>query len=163
LLSFRPVDPESDRAFILELHCLSNYASYPAWSRNKPFREHLQHWLGTEQPAVFYRRLIESLDDPRTIAEIWEEAGRAAAFLWVSFEDLPDYDIVAAELNDIVVIPEKQRIGIGRVMMHHAESLAREHGATILRSDTGADNTARRALLENNGFESYRIRYEKHL
>jgi len=99
--------------------------------------------------------------DERTIAEIWEEDGRIVGYLWVTFSDIPDYDLTIAEVMDIAVADEYRRRGVGRVMLHHAEDIARKHGAALLRSDTGIENVASQKLHEKMGYNPYRIGYEK--
>jgi GNAT superfamily N-acetyltransferase len=47
---------------------------------------------------------------------------------------------------DIAVALDYQRKGIGIMMLRHIEELAKERGATLLRSDTGIENMASQKL-----------------
>lgn len=50
---------------------------------------------------------------------------------WVTFNDLPDYDITIAEVMDIAVASAYQRQSIGLKMMRHIEDIACKRGATF--------------------------------
>jgi ribosomal protein S18 acetylase RimI-like enzyme len=64
---------------------------------------------------------------------------------------------------DIEVVPSHQRIGIGTLLLQHAESLARERGAVVLRSETAVKNEASQVLYKKLGFSPDRVRLEKTL
>jgi ribosomal protein S18 acetylase RimI-like enzyme len=162
MLSFRPIDLEADRDFILDMHCLGNYESETPWARATPYRAYREAWLTTPQPASFVKMLCDSIDRG-AIAEIWEEAGKPAGFLWLSFNEIEGYGLTVAELNDIEVAPERQRVGIGTIMLQHAEDLARERGAKLLRSETGVENVPSQGVHEKAGFKVYGYRLEKRL
>ena len=157
----RPVDLERDRDFVLELHCLGNFEGDPDWFRGADFEAYRTKWLGTSQPADFLRSLTDSSNDSRTIVEVWEEDGRPVGFLWVRFYEIGGYGLTVAEVADIAVVPERQRLGTGSAMLTHAEELARQRGAHLLRADVGSGNTASRALHATRGFEPARLTYEK--
>jgi ribosomal protein S18 acetylase RimI-like enzyme len=101
------------------------------------------------------------MKDTRTIAEVLEEDGSTAGYLWVTFTDVQDYNITIAGIMDIAVAPNYQRKGIGTMMLRHIEELAKRRKATLLRSDTGIENVASQKLHEGLGFKPYRICYEK--
>ncbi len=82
-------------------------------------------------------------------------------FLWVTFSEVTGYEISLAEIRDLELSPTHQRRGIGRLMLKSAERVARAAGATALRSETGVQNDASRALHAKGGFETYRVLYEK--
>ena len=157
----RPVDLESDRDLVFELHCLGNYEGDPDWFRGAEFEAYRTKWLSTSQPAGFLQSLADSSNDSRTIAEVWEEDGGALGFLWVRFYEIGGYGLTVAEVADIAVVPERQRLGTGSAMLTHAEELARQRGTHLLRADVGSGNTASRALHTARGFEPARLTYEK--
>lgn len=138
-----------------------NYHNDPSWATGGPFERHLKGWLTTPQPDQFLSSLAESLEDDSTIAEIWEDGDRPVAFLWVTFHEIESYSISYAEVRDLEVAPDFQRRGIGLRLLERAEKLARERGAVLLRSETGAGNTASRRLHEKHGFGEFRVQYEK--
>lgn len=99
--------------------------------------------------------------DNRTVAEMLVNGKNVAGYVWVTFEDIPDYGITIAEIMDIAVDSHYQRQGVGLKIMRHVETEAKERGATLLRSDTGIENAASQRLHEKTGFKPYRIHYEK--
>jgi L-amino acid N-acyltransferase YncA len=48
-------------------------------------------------------------------------------------------------------------------MIKHVEDLARERGATVLRSGTGIENTASRELHAKLGFQTCHMDFEKEI
>ncbi len=163
MLSHRPADLTADRDFLLEMHCLGNYESDTPWARARPYVAYREEWLRTPQPQGFLDALRRSLAEARTIAEVWEEDGRPVGFLWVGLTEIEGYAVTVADVNDIEVAPQDQRRGIGTLMLQHAEALARERGAQLMRSETGIENEASQALHARLGFDVYRLQYEKAL
>jgi GNAT superfamily N-acetyltransferase len=168
MLRHRPADLDVDREALLEFHCLGNYHSDSPWARTMPYEDYRDKWLSTSQPAQFLAAVRRSLDDARTIVEIWEDGDSAGllvpvAFLWLGFTDMRDYEVAVAEVNDIAVAPERQGEGLGRAVLRFAEQQARVRGANILRSETGVENLTSQGLHQSEGFETYRYLYEKRL
>jgi GNAT superfamily N-acetyltransferase len=167
MLSSRKIDIEADRDTLLELHCRINYESATPLVRGEPYEQYRMKWLSTSpsQPEIFLKDLAESMTDERTIAEIWEDGGAVVlvGYLWVKFSDLRwgDEDLTIAEVYDLAVTEDYQRRGIGRKLLAHAEQLARERGADILRSGTGIENTISQKLHTSSAFKTYYIQYEK--
>jgi len=161
MLSPRKIDIKADKDTLLELHCRINYESESPWARTVPFEQYREKWLSTSQTKTFLGDLAESMADERTITEIWEDDHVCVGYLWVTFSSVRDYNLTIAEVRDIAVVEEYQRRGIGRRMLEHAEQLARDRGAHLLRSETGTDNTASQGLHVNFAFKPYRIQYEK--
>ncbi|MFQ6107005.1 MAG: GNAT family N-acetyltransferase [Thermoplasmata archaeon] len=161
MLRFRDVDVRADRELLLELHCRINYESETPLARTMPYDAYRKKWLSTSQTERFLSDLRESLGDERTIAEILEDDGEVIGYVWVTFMDIEDYDITAAEVMDIMVTLEHGRQGIGSKLMERIKELAAARGASVIRSDTGIENVASRSLHEKHGFRPYRIHYEK--
>jgi len=157
----RAIDLNNDRAALLEFHCRINYENDSTWARTMPFTLYGQRWLNTPRPEEFLAALATSMMDKRTIAEVWEDEKAVVGYLWVVFIDLNDYNLTFAEVNDMAVVPEYQRLGIAFEMLAHSERLARERGAHLLRSGTGIENIASQKLHEKYGFKTYRLQYEK--
>jgi GNAT superfamily N-acetyltransferase len=101
------------------------------------------------------------MKEPRTIAEILEDEGRKVGYLWVTFTDIQDYNIVVAAIMDIIVTEDYRRRGVGTMMLKRIEKMAEDRGATLLRSDTGVENKASQRFHESFGFRVYRLSYEK--
>ncbi len=157
----RRIDIGKDRDILLEFHCRINYDSETPYARDVAYERYRDRWLHTSQPDAFLSHLAETMQDERTIAEILEDDGVAVGYLWVTFHDVPDYGLTIGEVMDIAVAPEYQRQGIGRQMLRRAEVVARKHGSTLLRSDTGIENVASQRLHESLDFQPHRLSYEK--
>lgn len=163
MLSYRPADTVKDRDFILSMHSLGRFENDSASVRLGDLGAYRSWWGHTAQSDEYIDLVSQSLEDERTIAEIWEEDGRPVAFLWVVFSRIAGYEVTVAEVNDLEVAPSHQRLGIGTMLLQHAESLAREHGADLLRAETGVDNDAYQGLHRKLGMVPYRLRFEKRL
>ena len=163
MLTIRPVNVQTDREILLELHCNGNYESETPWARTISYEEYQKKWLRTGQLESFLAHLAESTEDARTIAEVWEENGTVAGYIWVTFKDVKDYEVTIAEVNDIAVSKSHRRKGIGTKILQHVEQLVRERGAHLLRSEAGIENVASDQLHLKAGFKPYRIEYEKAL
>jgi ribosomal protein S18 acetylase RimI-like enzyme len=129
--------------------------------RKLPYERYREKWLSTSQPESFLSDLAKTMKENRTIAEILEIDNAKVGYLWVTFTDVQDYGMTIAGIMDIAVARDYQRRGIGTAMLRHVEELAKERGATLLRSDTGIENLASQKLHGSFGFKPYRIHYEK--
>jgi len=161
LFRFRRININEDRDFLLEFHCRINFESETPYARKLPYEEYREKWLSTSQPESFLSDLAKKMKENRTIAEILEIDSVKVGYLWVTFTDVQDYGMTIAGIMDIAVARDYQRRGIGTTMLRHVEELAKEQGATLLRSDTGIENLASQKLHESCGFRPYRIHYEK--
>ena len=161
MLTQRPVDPDRDRDALLELHCASNYGSETRWARRAPYEAYRAAWLASGQPETYLAGLARSRGDPRTIAEMWEDDGDVVGHVRASFHDVEGYGLTFAEIDDVSIFPRYRRRGVGLAMLQRVETLAKERGASWLRSDAGVENTASRALHAKHGFRKYHVGYEK--
>jgi GNAT superfamily N-acetyltransferase len=163
-MKIRKIDLEKDRATLLEFHSLTNYESTGRILRHSyAFPEYSKIWLNSNGVAEYLKAMAKSLEDKRTIAEIWEEKGQTVAYIWVRFSDYPAWEATVAEIDDILVIPEYQGKGIATKIIKHVEKTARERGAVILRSGTGIENIKSQGLHKKTGFETCRVEFEKQL
>jgi ribosomal protein S18 acetylase RimI-like enzyme len=162
MLSQRPIHLDEDRQLVLDLACQASYESVPDWLRSENYRAYRDFWLNSSLAEDLIRDLRSSLDDDRTIAEVWLEENKPAGILWVTFTDSP-YEVVIARLRDLVVAPDHQRRGIGSLMLKAAEDVAHERGARVLRAETGVENNASQALYGRHGFNVVSLVYEKAL
>jgi ribosomal protein S18 acetylase RimI-like enzyme len=161
MLRYRAVDVKRDEKILLEFHCRINYESETPYARTVPYEQYRKKWLSTSQPREYLSHLAATMKDERTMAEILEDKGSVVGYLWVTFNDIHDYNLTIAEIMDIAVASSHQRRGIGLSMLRRIEEVARRKGATLIRSDTGVENTASQKLHEKFGFKPYRIHYEK--
>jgi GNAT superfamily N-acetyltransferase len=110
---------------------------------------------------VYLSDLARTMKENTTIAEILEDDDSEVGYLWVTFTDIQDYSLTIAGIMEVAVTPEYQRRAIGTMILKHVMELAKERGATLLRSDTGIENTASQKLHESLWFKPYRLNYEK--
>ena len=157
----RRVLVDSDRATLLDFHCCVNYASDSPWAKAVPFDEYRERWLSTPQTETYLSDLAQSLEDERTIAEIWENNGVPIGYVWARFTDIPEHGFTFAELWDLIVVPAYRRRGIASKMLLHVEELARSRGAHALRSAAAWETGASRGLHTKLGFNPIEMRYEK--
>lgn len=161
MFEYRDIDVKRDRAFLLSFHCRINYESETPYARRMGYEKYQEKWLSTPQPERYLSDLTESVKDERTIAELVMVDGEIAGYLWVTFREVPGYEVIIAEIMDIAVSPAYQRRGVGQQIMRRIENKARQAGATLLRSDTGVENTASQNLHRDMDFRTYKIHYEK--
>ena len=157
----RKIRIPEDRQAVVELHCEINYACESSWIHEAPYPACRRAWIESQQPESFLESLETSLEDPRTIAEVWFEGDLVSGYSWVTFTVVPNYDLVIAEIHDLAVHRDFRRRGLGDKILAYLEQVCRSAGAHILRSGTGAANPASIARHEKHGFGPYRVEYEK--
>ena len=77
--------------------------------------------------------------------------------------DWPEYNATSAEIDDIMVAPAYQRRCLATQIIERVERLARERGATLLRSRIGVENNASQGLHAKFDFKTSALEYEKEL
>lgn len=79
------------------------------------------------------------------------EDGRPVGFatLFVTYDTLTVGQIVT--LNDIYVVPEYRRLGVGRALLESSRGYCRDHGFTRLEWVTAPDNAAAQGFYESMG------------
>jgi len=161
----RTINIEADKSLILEFHCQTNFASDSPWARKISYEHYREKWFSTSQPEDFYTYLTETIQDRKTIAELWidEETNQVVGYVWVVFHEVEEYGLSIAEINDLLVAPVFQGRGIGLQMLQYVEEKATEQGANLIRSETGIENRPSQRLHEKFGFHTYRILFEKKL
>ncbi|MBT7858833.1 MAG: GNAT family N-acetyltransferase [Gemmatimonadetes bacterium] len=157
----RKIRISEDRQAVLELHCEINYACDSPWIQAAPYPAYRRKWIESQQPEGFLKSLERSLEDHRTIAEVWCEGDLVCGYCWATFTDVPDYNLVIAEIHDLAVHRDFRRRGLGDGIIAYLEQVCRSAGAHVLRSGTGAANPASIAMHEKHGFGPYRVEYEK--
>lgn len=165
MIRHRKIDISKDKETLLDYHCEINYECESDFGKQMPYELYRKKWLNAEkQVEEFVLALSNSMDDNRTIAEILEDDGGATlGYIWVTFTDIIDYNLVIAEINEIAVSKQYRNTGIGTYAIEYIEKLVKIKGATILRSGTSYGNNMSKKLHEHCGFHTYRIEYEKEL
>jgi ribosomal protein S18 acetylase RimI-like enzyme len=75
----------------------------------------------------------------------------------VSYEQ----DVSRVVVQNIYVVPGRQRQGIGSALLSAAEDALRDSGADAVVLETMADNDAARAFYRRHGYEPHRVELEK--
>ena len=161
MIEFRRIDPEADKAFVLDVRVQTLFQDETPWARSPGLPSYRRWYLSTRHPEQFMKLLTRSLRDPRTIADIIELDGTPAGFVWATFVEVKESDFSYVEINSMGLQPEFQRQGIGRVTAAHVDEIAIANGAKGVRSFAGVQNEASQAFHLSLGFEPIEIRYEK--
>lgn len=161
-MNIRKIDIEKDKQTLLDFQCTTNYESAsPLLRKTYTFKKYREIFMQSPGPDEFLSDLTASMNDKRTIAELWEDKTSIVVYVWVVFHDWEE--TTGAEIKDILVIPEYQRRGIAIQVIKHVEELARKCSATWLRSGTGIENLASQRLHKKSGFYTYHMEFEKEL
>jgi len=159
VLSQRPIDLPNDESFLMDLACQASFDSGDLWTRSQPYKAYRDRWLESPLPRAFVRDLQDSLEDSRTVAEVWQEDGQPAGFLWLCFADSP-FGFTSALLRQLTVAMTHQRRGIGTLMLKSAVERCRQHGAKFVRVETGVDDEASQVIYGREGFRVVRLAFE---
>ena len=161
MLTQHVVNVDKDRDILLKLHCEANYESETPWVRQMSYETYREEWAASGQSETYLASLSSSLDDSRTIAELWRDDGEDVGYVWVTFHDVDGYGLTFAEVDDITVLQSHRRRGVGDAMLQHVESLAKERGAIWIRAETGIEAAASHALHAKRGFYQFRVGFEE--
>jgi GNAT superfamily N-acetyltransferase len=120
----------------------------------------LQLWRAYQE---FYR--VSDIDEARNrahVAEIRENPvlghihlalarGEPVGFSTIYYTYASTRACKVALLNDLFVVPEQRRAGIGRALLEHALGFAREQGIRYVRWSTAASNADAQRLYDGYG------------
>jgi GNAT superfamily N-acetyltransferase len=101
--------------------------------------------------------------DGLEVALIAWSAGEASGFACLRVTPAIGSNVAHTLLTELYVRPQFRRHGVASALIHRAESLAREQGATELLLFTGRQNMQAQAFYERLGFESRYVTYQKPL
>lgn len=77
--------------------------------------------------------------------------------------DRYEVDCIRGLVENLYVVPEYRRSGIGSALLSAAESRLRERGVEILSLEAMADNEDARRFYRQHGYEPHRVEFEKRL
>ncbi|ERI91360.1 acetyltransferase, GNAT family [Clostridiales bacterium oral taxon 876 str. F0540] len=165
MVRHRRIDISKDKDTLVEYHCEINYECESDFGKQIPYEVYRRKWLNTKkQVKEFIEAICNSMSDNRTIAEILEDDnGADLGYIWVTFTDITDYNLIIAEIREIYVLEKYRNNGVGTYAVEYIEKAAKIKGANILRSGTGYGNINSKNLHEHCGFKPYRVEYEKEL
>lgn len=87
--------------------------------------------------------------------------GQRTGFLHLQLQRDFFSGVRACHVSDLAVMPEHESRGIGRALLAHAETWARQHRCKLLTLAVFPGNTRARALYERNGFAADLLRMAK--
>ena len=165
ILTHRRIDIERDRDYILECHCEINYECDCPWKRKMKYEDYRKEWFSLKgQIAEFLGAVVDSMSDPRTVAEIIEDGeGKTVGYLWAPFYEDTENGFKVSDIQDLYVKIEYRQKGIGTELIRYVEDAARENGADVVRSGTGCEDIASINLHKKLGYYTYRYEFEKKL
>jgi ribosomal protein S18 acetylase RimI-like enzyme len=104
----------------------------------------------TPDADYYARRLGELIEAGETTGLIAGSGPEGFALL--RFRPSLNADALDAHLEELYVVPERRREGIGQAILEAAMDAAREAGAARIDLGTSVDDTAARSLYEKLGF-----------
>lgn len=114
------------------------------------FNAEFDEWA--PEPAILARRVRTLLeDDEITVLLAGDEAEGVAV---LRFRPSLWREALECYLEELYVVPDRRRQGIGRALMEAAMELARSKGVVDMHLATGEDDAAARALYESLGFDN---------
>lgn len=128
-----------------------------------PYADYQAEWFSLRgQIEAFYSYLQTSAAHPYTIAEILEtENGETVGYFWAPFVVDTESGFCFVDVQDLYIEEAYRNRDIASELLQYAEDLARQHGAKVIRSGTGCENTRSIALHEKLGFSPYHYEFEK--
>ena len=163
-LRHRDADLSHDRDLLLDYHCHTDYVSESPLETLPEYADYRAAWLESPQPEEYLSALRQTVQDPRGLVKLLlDEDNTPIGYFWVTFTDVPSYNFAFAEIQDLYVVEGQRRTGLGSAVLAYVEVKVKEAGVRVLRSGTGAGNTASIRLHEKGGFRMYRYEFEKRI
>ena len=113
-----------------------------------------QRFYGVEQPdearnREFFRRFLAPSDDGLLLGawEAGEPVGHACLYWFFTSTSAAE----SVLMNDLYVVPEARRRGVGRALIDASATVARERGAHHLEWTTAPDNETAQRLYDATG------------
>ena len=143
---------DDDDEFILSLVPRFVEFALPAWRRRHECIEGIRNDLLKhldDQPANSYLFVAEDVD------------GNRVGF--IHLQRTADFFTGRSNchISDLAVAPDHERTGVGRALLAHAETWAREHHCHLMTLAVFPGNTGARALYEANGYAPDLLRLAK--
>jgi ribosomal protein S18 acetylase RimI-like enzyme len=109
----------------------------------------------------------QKVSDPTALVLVAFRAGHPVGFLYGQELHRPanpfTSELRVLYVEQVVVLPERRRSGVGRALFHAAERAAGNRGLDGVRLETSSQNKAAHRFFERLGYESYSVRLKKDL
>ena len=96
--------------------------------------------------AINEERLLWQFDNENRPMYVYEEAGVLCGYYSLLIQENNE-----CELNNLAVLPEYRHRGIGKQLLEHAYSAARDHDCKLMNIGIVEENTKLRKWYEENG------------
>jgi ribosomal protein S18 acetylase RimI-like enzyme len=128
-------------------------------------------WSGTEylppDPHAAEEFFRQKVDDPAALVLVALRAGHPVGLLYGQELHRPanpfTSELRVLYIEQVVVLPEKRRSGVGRALFHAAEAAAAKRGLDGVRLETAAQNSAAQRFFDRLGYTAYSVRLKKDL
>jgi ribosomal protein S18 acetylase RimI-like enzyme len=138
---------------------------------NQVVQELHHQWSDREylppDPVAAERFFLAKVDDPQALVLVALRSGHPVGLLYGQEMHRPanpftsEVDVLYVE--QVVVLPERRRSGVGRALFHAAERAATARGLDSVRLETSSQNVAARHFFERLGYAAYSVRLKKDL
>jgi GNAT superfamily N-acetyltransferase len=106
--------------------------------------------LSHDRAVAFWRRVAEGVASGRRALLVAEDARGICGTVQLVL-DVPENQPHRADLTKMLVLRRARRLGLGGALLRAAESIAREHGKTLLVLDTASGDAER--LYARHGWQ----------
>lgn len=98
--------------------------------------------------------LFERVAEQPALGRAWLATvdGVPAGYLFAVYVFSLEYQGLTAEIDELFVVPQYRRLGIGARLLSMAESCFRDGGCTVVFLQIGRDNAAARAFYRDHGY-----------
>jgi ribosomal protein S18 acetylase RimI-like enzyme len=128
-------------------------------------------WSGAEflapDPRAAEAFFLDKVGDPTALVLVAFRSGHPVGYLYGQELHRPanpfTSEMRVLYVEQVVVLPERRRSGVGRALFHAAERAAEARDLDGVRLETSAVNKAARAFFERMGYDAYSVRLRKDL
>ncbi|MGD9956795.1 MAG: N-acetyltransferase family protein [Candidatus Nanopelagicales bacterium] len=107
------------------------------------------------------------IGDPNSLVLVAERGGHPVGYLFAQEMHRPanpfTVEMRVLYVEQVAVLPERRRSGVGRALFHAAEAAAAKRGLDGVRLETAAQNAAAQRFFERLGYGAYSVRMKKDL
>lgn len=136
---------------------------------NQVVQQMHHEWSGSEylppDPRAAEDFFLAKVDDPSALVLVAFRTGHPVGFLYAQEMHRPPNpftsELRVLYVEQVVVLPEKRRSGVGRALFHAAERAAQARGLDEVRLETAAVNASAQAFFDRLGYSPYSVRLRK--
>lgn len=110
---------------------------------------------------------LHKVSDPTALVLVAERGGHPVGFLYGEELHRPANPFTAEMrvlyIEQVAVLPERRRSGVGRALFHAAEAAAARRGLDGVRLETATQNSSAHTFFQRLGYDAYSVRLKKDL